>query len=276
LTNLAGVIEKDTAPIGVLNQLETATIYSTISSAAGTSDGITKYAFGILILAATNTYSGPTTIEGGILQLGAPQVLPPTSPLILANGGTEGYFNTAAKLKTAGFSQDFGPLSIIGGSPYVLRTLDFGAGDCALAFADSHDQDWNGIPLTIVNYTPGSDTLRFGTNASGLTPAQLASIIFMDQSQIPGEIDAQGFVTPAYPRVLSVQQVATTTFRLTWNAIPERSYQVQYKTSPDADGWNDAGEAITAEDTIASFDDEAGSDQARFYRIVLTPYQPAS
>lgn len=273
LTNLFGDLDKDTAPFGVLNDLQVATVYSRITSATGTSNGITKYAFGILKLCATNTYRGPTTIEGGVLRLGTPQALPVASPLVLANGGIAGYSDTAATFDTAGLSQNLGPLLLTGGNTNVLRTIDFGNGASALAFADSHTQDWNSIPLRIVNYTPGVDSLRFGTNGSGLSNTQLDLIQFSELSSVPGKIDSKGFVTPNLPTIQSVTQTSPTSYRLTWHAIPGRQYLIQYKNNLNDATWTDDGVAVIPATTDGTFDDEIGTDDRRFYRIALLPIQ---
>src|ERR1035438_927820 len=113
LTNDFGYLDKDTPYISVLNDGQTATIHSVISSASGTANGITKYAWGTLVLGGTNTYQGPTTIEGGTLQLAAPQVLPRASTLVLAGGDTRtdgytyGYSSTSATFATGSLGSRF-------------------------------------------------------------------------------------------------------------------------------------------------------------------------
>jgi hypothetical protein len=75
-------------------------------------------------------------------------------------------------------------------------TLDFGAGAAALEFADSDSQDWNGSFLTVLNWTPGVDSLRVGTDGVGFEN-QLPLIRFADFDNAPGQIDANGFISPA-------------------------------------------------------------------------------
>ena len=131
------------------------------------------------MLGATNTYLGPTTIEGGTLQLGAPQVLPPASTLVLAGGDTRtssytgGYDTYGPDVCHRRLQPNAGAAALDGAVHQWSYTIDFGPGASALAFADSHPQNWKGIPLTIVNYTPGVASLRFGTSSAGLTSTQL-------------------------------------------------------------------------------------------------------
>jgi autotransporter-associated beta strand protein len=177
-----------------------------------TAQGITRYKRGTLILGVTNTYSGSTTIEGGILQLGAPYVIPTNSMLILANNTTNhndfnaAWADTPATFATGGFSQRLGALKVAGENTAAPRIIDFGNGASALAFADSSKELWSYIPVTLTNYTPGADSLRFGTNAGGLTKAQLSQLRFADFGNLPGQIDARGYVTPLLPVIQSIRR----------------------------------------------------------------------
>jgi autotransporter-associated beta strand protein len=282
-------LDKDTPYVAVLNDGQIATMNSIITSTAGTSNGLTLCAYGTLVLNATNTYQGPTTNEGGILQLGAPQVIPRTSMLVLAGGDTrtsspytDGYSGMSPTFATGGYSQTLGPLLLTGpytSQSYQTYTIDFDSGASALAFADSHLQDWNGIPLTIVNYLPGAASLRFGTNSAGLTATQLGLIQFEfldsemppQEVEVPAKIDANGFVAPAFP-MLSVAPSGTNNMTLTWTAINGRTYNLQCKTNLNDLNWNsDFVTDIVATTNTASFTDMIGTNRHRYYRIQLMP-----
>ena len=135
-----------------------------------------KSGAGTLTLAGASTLTGDLRVNGGTLQLGGSNLLADTAALVLA-GGT---------FATSGHSETLGSLQLVTGS-----TIDFGSGASALAFADSSGLAWSGT-LTLLNFTSGQDTLRFGTSSAGLTAAQLASVSFGGN---PGQIDAAGFVT---------------------------------------------------------------------------------
>jgi autotransporter-associated beta strand protein len=288
LTNAFGYLDKDTPYISVLNPGQTGTIYSTIASAPGTANGITKCAFGTLVLGGTNTYQGTTTIEGGTLRLGAPQVLPRTSTLVLAGGDTRttgythGYSSTDPTFDTGGYSQTLGPLLLTGPYAGLVHTIDFGNGASALVFADSHTQNWSGITNHIVNYKWGVDSLRFGTSSAGLTSTQVGLIEFelinaQDASvAVPAKIDSSGFVTPALPVLLSVTLNNSTNTVVTWSAINGRRYLLHYKLNLNDASWLDVPRDVTATGNTAAYTNNVGSDRHRFYRVELLPITPPS
>jgi autotransporter-associated beta strand protein len=147
-----------------------------------TTSGLTKAGTGTLLLdnaGLPSDYTGPTTILSGRLQLGRANQIPNTSKLVL-NGGT---------FDTGGFSDTLGPLLLNGDA-----TIDFGISDMvSLIFSESEFELWGAATLTILNYTPGEDSLRIGTNASGLTQTQLAQINF---NGTPATITNTGFLVP--------------------------------------------------------------------------------
>lgn len=137
----------------------------------------TKSGAGTLTLLEPSTFTGPTIVNAGTLALGVNNALFHTSPMTLA-GGT---------FSTGGFDQTLGMLTLSGSS-----SIDFVSGTSALAFADSHTVAWHGT-LTLLNFTSASDSLRFGSNQTGLTLAQLAMIDF--GTGLAAQIDANGYVT---------------------------------------------------------------------------------
>lgn len=283
-------LDKDTPYIAVMNDVQgwppqIATMNSILTSTAGTSNGLTLCGYGgVLVLGGANTYLGPTTVEGGTLQLGASQAIPPTSPLILAGGDdrsgdpyTSGYTGDYVLNPTfaaAGYSQTLGPLLLTGPDTNQEYTLDFGGSASALAFADSHLQDWGGIPLVIYDYLLGVSSLRFGTNSAGLTPTQLGLISFDFQpsfyNYLPAQIDANGFVSPC--PTLSVAASGSNSVTLTWNAINGYSYNIQCKTNLNDLYWStNFVKNVVATNTTASFTDKIGTNSHRYYRIQLMP-----
>jgi hypothetical protein len=227
------------------------------------------------VLGGTNSYYGPTTIEGGTLRLAAPQVLPRDSTLVLAGGDTRtnsGYSSTAPKFDTGGYSQALGPLLLTGPYTNLFHTIDFGHGASALVFADSHTQNWGGILLHLANYKPGVDSLRFGTNSSGLTATQLKLIRFTDSLNVPGRIDASGFVTPVPPPTLSLVANGSNCVTLSWDAIDGRSYNIQSKANLKDAYWStNFISDVIGTNNAASCTDTLSTNSHRLYRVQLKP-----
>jgi autotransporter-associated beta strand protein len=154
-----------------------------IVNTEGTTTGIIKNGTGTLFLGGTaaNTFSGVNTLNAGKITAGKADALGARNALIMAGGTFE----------TDGLNQALGTLDLDGSV-----TLDLGSGASAVSFADSSALDWSSYVLNISNWTLGIDTLRFGTDATGLTAGQLALVNFSDLGNLPGQIDANGYITP--------------------------------------------------------------------------------
>lgn len=150
---------------------------------------------GTLTLAAGNSYIGTTTVGGGTLALGASDALPDSSNVIIA----------AATLDAATFTDSAGTLDVSAAATIQL-------GDSAsLSFANSSAVDWTGGSLTISGTFVSGASLRFGTDGTGLTPAQLAQI------SSPGltafALDSSGYLTATPAGGYSVWQTANNTLQ---------------------------------------------------------------
>ncbi len=149
---------------------------------------------GILTLSGVNTYTGATTISMGTLVLGASGVIADASNMIL-NGGN---FKTGSSL---GFSETVGTLALTNTSEISL-----GTGSHILTFAASNGVGWTaGTKLVVNGWTGGYDgssgtsgKIFVGSDASGLTAAQLAQITFYDGvNAYAATILSTGEVVPA-------------------------------------------------------------------------------
>lgn len=148
---------------------------------------------GTLTLAAGNSYIGTTTVGGGTLALGASNALPDSSNVTIG----------AATLDAATFTDSAGTLDVS-----AAATIQLGAG-ATLSFANSSAVSWSGGSLSISGTFVSGSSLRFGTDGTGLTPAQLAQI------SSPGltafALDSSGYLTATPAGGYSVWQTANNT-----------------------------------------------------------------
>ncbi|WP_066403007.1 MBG domain-containing protein [Flavisolibacter tropicus] len=162
----------------------------TISSIiSGGGFGITKMGAGTMVLSGANTYTGPTTITGGTLQLGAANKIADVSTLIL-NGGI---FKTGA---TTGFSETLGTLRLLENS-----TISLGTGSHTLTFSSSNGETWtNGKTLTINGWTGSGGSSgtagKIFIAVGGLTSTQLNNISFLGFTGTPIILSTGELVPP--------------------------------------------------------------------------------
>lgn len=115
----------------------------------------------LVLKTASPNFSGVFEIVTGTTALTADDALAGASGVVLRGG----------RMELASSPQRFSaPLQL-------LRTSVLLAGDGAvISFADSSSTPWADAALLIVQGTPGPESIRFGTSASGLSSAQLQRI----------------------------------------------------------------------------------------------------
>lgn len=150
---------------------------------------------GTTVLNSVNDFTGITEISNGTLEVFGSDALKSTSHLVTTGGtlllsGSGNRINDIAQItlsggtiNTNGLSEDFGLLNLTGTSVITL-----GAGSSVISFADSNTSNWTG-QLSIWNWSGsltggGTDQIHF-SSLSGLTPAQLAKISFVDPEGLP-------------------------------------------------------------------------------------------
>ena len=143
---------------------------------------IEKTGAGTVRLGAANSYTGSVSIVEGAVLLGANGAFNADINLTLAGGMLDAGASTNA----------VGALSVISNS-----TLAVSAG-AELSFAKSSAVDWGGYRLTITGEA-AAHTLRFGTDATGLSPDQQKAIRWNGSR---AKLDANGYLYPHVPGIV--------------------------------------------------------------------------
>ncbi len=172
---------------------------------------------GKLILTGANTYSGLTTISSGEVCLNptADHVL--RSSFVL-NGGKLGTLEiiSGRNISTTG------TLTLTANS-----TIDLGANQHTLKFADSHGATWTGERLTIHGWSATGGKIYFGTNASGLTTAQLSKIIFDGYPGTPVLTSYGELVPSTISWTGTVDSVWTNSGNWSYDAVPNATTDIR-------------------------------------------------
>lgn len=104
----------------------------------------------------------------------------------------------------------------------------------------------------------------------GVTPDLAEELIVLDVvgwDLVPASVQ---------PPVLHVS-VTGTTVHLSWSsAVPNRPYQVQYKTNLTQASWLNLGSVVTATNTTMTATDTTTSGPERFYRVAMLPARSAA
>ena len=124
--------------------------------------------------------------------------------------------------RAAATAQSVGPLQLTVGSSNNNSTITFPAGTSTLRLANSSAQLWDSSAILYINNWHGSISgggatqLYFGSNSSGLTPAQLAQIRFsLSGGLYQAKILTTGEVVPAGTATLDFTRNGST-LTLTW------------------------------------------------------------
>jgi autotransporter-associated beta strand protein len=147
---------------------------------------VEKYGDGTWTLSGDNTFTGPLSVYGGVVQLGADECLDNES-LITLDGGT---LSTG---EISGFNENAGMLYV---GPFGA-VVSLGTGPHTLIFDASASLEWSpAATLDVAGWAGPMDgtygyegRLFFGNNEEGLTAAQLAHINFVtDGTLYPAKI----------------------------------------------------------------------------------------
>lgn len=200
-----------------------------------------------------NNYTGTTTVSGGTLRLGAANVIPNGSNIILAGG----IFSTGA---TTGFADVMGTLQVTGNS-----TINFGTGFHNIEFANSSAVNWTPTANLIITgwagpydgvsgATAGGRFLVNFPNGGGLTSSQLARIYFFNGTNYftanqlsNGEVVPNSDIAMFWGATTTASWTTTTGTR--WDLNPNGTTFGTNWTSGRASVFNVANSAITGAGT---------------------------
>jgi len=156
---------------------------------------VTKTGDGTLALGANlnNVQAGEIDLQGGTLLLSTSDQIANNTDMTLSGGTWD----------TDGNDEVLGSLTLSADSNILL-----GDGDSVVQFADSSGEIWSDDTVVINEWTGnvnggGTDQISFGTDAGGLTSAQLDNVFFVNPNGLMGTYKARilpsGEVVPVVP-----------------------------------------------------------------------------
>jgi autotransporter-associated beta strand protein len=197
-----------------------------------TTASIQKDGNGTLVLYGQNKWTGFTQIQGTLV-FATNNAIDSASAMIFQNNSI---------FETRGYDGEFSTLDING-----AVTFDFGNTNglsSQLVFADSSDTNvvkWMGTAaLDIINFTEGVDSIRIGTDNTGLSEGQVTNITV---NGVTAKISYQGYLVGGSPAPLPIGSIdyekagVGGDMTLTWSTHEFQNYDIEYKNSLIFDSW---------------------------------------
>jgi len=162
-------------------------------------------------------------------------------------------------------------------APILSRTIHQGGTVTVTNSAIDTDLPFNQLTYTLSN-APAGATIGGASGVFTWTPTTVQvnstneiTVIATDNGS-PTLSDSQLFtVTVLAPPNISSISVVETNVIITWSAIANTTYRVQYKADLNETMWHDLADDVVAAGGTASKIEPLGSDAQRFYRVLVSP-----
>jgi len=141
---------------------------------------------------------------------------------------------------------------------YTVTVAPYAGGPSVLSVtnASASSQPFTNITYQFIVPTPGNYVLTFAS-LSGYGPYSdntvlITDVLLSNIASLP---------------MFQSEQLANGQFMLTWSAVSNGLYQLQYKTNLSQANWINIGSTITASNAVVSVTNSVNTDSQRFYRV---------
>jgi len=185
---------------------------------------------------------------------------------------TDGITNSPSATSTISVSPPNLPPDL---SPLVDRVLHAGA--VLRVACSASDVQSNALTFSLdaapagagINATNG--LLIWPSTAADLNTTNLFAVRVTDDG-VPPLSDTQSFLATvvSLPTIISIA-ISNDIAALTWTAVPNQGYRLQFKDQLAATNWITSSPEIVAQGSTASSTNAVGGQGSRFYRVLVTP-----
>ena len=218
-------------------------------------------------LGGTGTVSGPVVISGSLAPGNSVGALTITNGLQFTNGGSYQWMLAANSTNSPGVN--FDQIALTGGSLILHSNASLVIAFTNSATAPATNNVFWQFPRVWKIISLGAAATNLGlAKFSVITSNNFTAGKFVSSADTAGNVflnflpTPPPFITPALPGA------GTTNLTISWSAITDVTYQVQFTTNLASPNWQPLGN-ITASTTNASLTDTSPVSPQRFYRIAI-------
>lgn len=236
---------------------------STLTGNIGGSGGLTKAGLGTLTLGSTLSYTGGTTVTGGVLKLASGIVLPTTGALVL-NGGT---LETVGNATVPDLSGSGGTVDVGAGTLTVNQNSNTTYGGTLTGTGGVDKTGTGTLILTGTNTYTGPTNVtggRLAVNGSVTSDVTVASGGNLGGSgTITGDVFNSGTVAPG-------NSIGTLNVTGTYTQASGSTYQVEVNAQGQSDRINVTGAAVIQSNSTVQVIAESGTYARNTTYTILT------